>query len=95
MPESELPWLVPGLRVYYHCSTGLLALVQEVGIASLFGINWEVKRCCTSMPQRSGWSLPLQLLLYQAVPKAPSPPNSRADSVVGEADKKQDMNVEE
>ena len=63
MPESELPWLVAGLLVYYHRSNGCrplsLALLQEVGVASLFGTNWVVKRSCTSMHPRSGWSLQL------------------------------------
>ena len=72
MPECELPWLVAGLPVYYHRSNGdrvSLALLQEVGVASLFGTNWVVKRSCTSMHPRSGWSLQLGLL------RAPIPPN--------------------
>ena len=32
------------------CQPLLLALVQKVGAASLFGTPWEVKRSCTSMP---------------------------------------------
>ena len=62
MLESELPWLVAGLPVYYHRSNGdrvSLTLLQEVGVASLFGANWVVKRSCTSMHPRSGWSLQL------------------------------------
>ena len=31
---------------------GLSALVQKVDAASLFGTQWEVKRSCSSMPQR-------------------------------------------
>ena len=65
MPESELPWLVAGLPVYTTAPTGIgcrplsLAPLQEVGVASLFGTNWLVKRSCTSMHPRSGWSLQL------------------------------------
>ena len=64
MPESELPWLVAGLPVYYHRSNGdrmsaTVVDLQEVGVASLFGTNWVVKRSCTSMHLRSGWSLQL------------------------------------
>ena len=58
MPESELPWLVTRLPVYYHRSLGrgcqpvLVALVQKVGSASLLGTNWEVETSCRSMPER-------------------------------------------
>ena len=81
---DRLPWVRNGNRGGggggYHRSTGrgcwplLLALIKKVGAAYLFGTNWEVKRSCTCMPQRSGWGLPLQLLLHQAVLKAPRPP---------------------
>ena len=37
------------------------------------------------MPQRSGWSLPLQLLLHQAVLKAPSPPQLLHDEALMDA----------
>ena len=41
------------------CRPLSLTLLQEVGVASLFGTNWVVKRSCTSMHPRSGWSLQL------------------------------------
>ena len=41
------------------CRPLSLTFLQEVGVASLFGTHWVVKRSCTSMHPRSGWSLQL------------------------------------
>ena len=59
------PGLSPDCLCITTAPTGIgcrplsLTLLQEVGVASLFGTNWVVKRSCTSMHPRSGWSLQL------------------------------------
>ena len=58
MPESELPWLVLGLPVYYHRSTGERVPATIVGPCPKGGCHISI-----------GYKLGSQEVLYKYVPE--------------------------
>ena len=90
MPESELPWVVLRLPVYYHSSTGERVPATSVGHCPKGGH-------CISIPYKLGGQEVLyeyapeeQLvfaiaILHQAMLKTPSPPQHRHDEALMDA----------